>query len=174
MLVVGWPPSTMIDTLINTTSVYLVPKLYHQRDHPERNYLWRYAFNEGEKKLLRSSDPGQANNCRRDVLRILKGFLVDLKWDRHNLRSYHMKTVLLHESQTFSSEREWENANLKDRVISAVRRLLSFIRGKSLQHFFLRDINLVAKSSEQNLQQLERLIKAFLDKPEADLVRLTV
>ena len=157
--------------MIEKTPVYLVPKLYKDKSHDLRPFLWRYAFNEGEKKLLLESDSGNSNNCRRNVLRLLKGFLVDFGWNL-GLRSYHMKTILLHESESLPKDEDWEEAKLKERVISAVKRLKSFIIGDKsvLKHYFIPDINLFAGLTEEFKRQIVKKIDTFLEKPEGCLL----
>ena len=66
----------------------------------------RFAFNKAEKKLLLDSEKSTDNSCRRPVVRIIKGFLVDFDW--RGLRSYHIKTILLHEFETFGDASNWK------------------------------------------------------------------
>ncbi len=164
----------MITSLIQETSVYLVPKLFRDKKCEMRNFLWRYAFNRGEKKLLLESDGGTPNCCRRNVLRILKGFLEDLKWP--GLRSYHMKTVLLHESETWPGKDQWNESQLKERVLSAVRRLKSFVNGDrpKCKHYFLADINIMEGLNDQQKLELLAKLNEFIDNPLAAVLTIVL
>lgn len=171
----GWPTPEVIDSLKGNTPVYLVPKLYQDKTHEKRNYLWRYAFNKGEKKLLLDSDSGADNNCRRNVLRVLKGFLQDLKWP--GLKSYHMKTVLLHESETWSGGEEWKDGQLGVRVLAAVRRLRSFIgqdKKAKCKHYFLPAINILEGMNERQKEVLLAKLDEFLENPLAAVLSIVL
>eukprot|EP00794_Sanderia_malayensis_P018079 gene18077-19886_t len=170
----GWPSPEMIASLKEKTSVYLVPKLYRDKTHEMRNYLWRYAFNRGEKRLLLETDGGASNSCRRNVLRILKGLLEDLKWQ--GLRSYHMKTVLLYESETWPGAEEWKDAQMRERVLCAVRRLRSFVDGNrpKCKHYFLPDINILESLNEQQKCVLLKKLNEFLDNPLAGVLSIVL
>ena len=147
-LVVGWPAKEIIDDLVNNTPVYLVPKLYKNKVYKRRHLFWRYAFNKAEKRLLLKSDPGRKNSCRRNVLRILKGFIEDLRLS--GLRSYHMKTVLLHESEALPRSDDWSDEMLAERVLGAMKRLKGFLQQKNAKcgHYFIPEVNIMEKMNK--------------------------
>ena len=83
----------------------------------------RFAFNKAEKKLLLDSEKSTDNSCRRPVVRIIKGFLVDFDW--RGLRSYHIKTILLHEFETYGDINKWKRfVGLKSNTLFCIRKSL--------------------------------------------------
>jgi len=165
----GWPSEDLVDS-IKASSVYLVPKLYKDKSHAKRDFLWRFAFNKAEKKLLLDSEKSTDNSCRRPVVRIIKGFLVDFDW--RGLRSYHIKTILLHEFETYGDINKWKREQTGERVLSAVRRLKSCLEardGPKLKHYFLPAINIMAGVNEQQRIELVAKLRDFLENPEAAL-----
>ena len=163
-------PSQKIVTAVCCKAVYLVPKLSNTWKNKElRPLLWRYAFNEGEKTLLLESDSGHPNNCRRNVLRILKGLTLDLGL---NLKSYHMKTLLLHESERHPANEDWEDKMLKERVDSALLLLRNFIGGSKLKHYFVPSVNLFAELNlKPNVKDdIVSKIDKFLENPNVCLL----
>eukprot|EP00112_Aurelia_sp_Birch-Aquarium-sp1_P019761 Seg4952.2 transcript_id=Seg4952.2/GoldUCD/mRNA.D3Y31 product="Protein mab-21-like 2" protein_id=Seg4952.2/GoldUCD/D3Y31 len=168
----GWPSDEIIENLKKNTPVCLAPKLYRDQRYEKRDYLWRYAFNKGEKKLLKKSNPGQSNSCRKNVLRILKGLILDLNWNC--LRSYHMKTVLLHESESWPRNEQWSDTLLEERVLSAVRRLRSFVNKPEpkCKHFFLPGTNILEGLGEKERVDLVKKVGLFLKDPAAAMHRI--
>lgn len=132
--------------------------------------FWRYAFNKAEKRLLLKSDPGRKNLCRRNVLRILKGFIEDLQLS--GIRSYHMKTVLLHESEAFPRADDWSDGKLSIRVISAMQRLKGFLqqRQAKCEHYFIPEVNIMEKIRDQQRRELFKKVDEFLKNPAASVL----
>ena len=149
-----------------------MPKLYKDQNHDKRDYLWRYAFNKGEKKLLTDKDSTIANSCRREVVCILKGFLSDFEWP--GLRSYHIKTIMLHEFESFGESDKWQKSEEAERVLSAVRRLKSCLTQDlpKLKHYFLPGVNILEGINDEQKQQVLDKIKIFLDNPQAAVTKL--
>ena len=168
---VGWPSEELI-TKLKQSTVYLVPKLYRDKNHDKRDFLWRYAFNKGEKKLLTDRDSTIVNSCRREVVCILKGFLSDFEWP--GLRSYHMKTIMLHEFESFGDSDKWQKSEEAERVLSAVRRLKTCLTQNppKLKHYFLPSINILESINEEQKQQFLDRIKKFLENPQAEVTKL--
>ena len=135
----------------------------------ERDIAWRYSFNEAEKVLLLDSQAPIANNCRRPVLRILKSLQKDYKWA--GIRSYHLKTVLLHEFESHHP-RDWTSDNMFQCLKKALERLRDFLQSKKCPHYFLPGINLFKTLSEQHRTKIIRDIKNFFDYPKGALEKL--
>ena len=150
-------------------SVSLVPKLPKGLPLPNRDIAWRYSFNNAEKVLFLDSEPAIANNCRRPVLRVLKSLRVDYKWP--GLRSYHLKTVMLHEFES-QSIYEWTNENFLPCLLNALRRLEIFLQNKKCPHYFLPGMNLFEKLSNADCNQIIRDINRFMDNQLESLEKL--
>lgn len=121
---------------------------------------------------MTDKDSTIANSCRREVVCILKGFLSDFEWP--GLRSYHMKTIMLHEFESYGESDKWTKSEEAERVLSAVRRLKSCLMQTppKLKHYFLPGVNILeGMNNEQKLQVLDK-IKIFLDNPEAAVTKL--
>ena len=132
--------------------------------------LWRYAFNKAEHRILNSPDTVIANNCRKDVLRVLKGLLVDLKWP--GLKTYYLKTLMLHEFESRQRD-DWKATDLGQRVIDAVTRLRDCVSNGYLEHYFLSDCNILSKLSQEQKMQLRVKLDKFLGNPNAIINALT-
>ena len=147
-----------------------MPKLYKNKVYKRRHLFWRYAFNKAEKRLLRKSDPGRKNSCRRNVLRILKGFIEDLQLS--GIRSYHMKTVLLHESEALPRPDDWSDGMLAERVLSAMERLRGFLqqREAKCEHYFIPEVNIMEKINDQQRKELFKRVDEFLKNPTASIL----
>ena len=146
-----------------------MPKLSKDGDE-RRDMLWRYAFNKAEHQILNSPDTAVANNCRKDVLRVLKGLLEDLKWP--GLKSYYLKTLMLHEFESHERD-DWKVTDLGQRVIDAVMRLRNNVSNGYLEHYFLSDCNILSKLSQEQKTQLMAKLNKFLGNPNAIINALT-
>ena len=135
----------------------------------ERDIAWRYSFNKAEKVLLLDSQPPIANNCRRPVLRILKSLRKDYNWA--GIRSYHLKTVLLHEFESHHP-RDWTSDNMFQCLKKALERLRDFLQRKKCPHYFLPGINLFETLSEQHRAIIIRDIEDFFGDPKGTLEKL--
>ena len=164
----GWPTADVLDKIMKG-SFSLVPKLPKGVPIPERNIAWRYSFNNAEKVLFLDSEPGIANNCRRPVLRVLKGLRVDYKWP--GIKSYHLKTIMLHEFESHHPC-QWTNENLLPCLLNALRRLNVFLENKKCPHYFLPGINLFENITDEVSYTIRKDISLFLDNPEVALEKL--
>lgn len=164
----GWPSASLINEIISEQPVYLVPKFPRNRPPYDRSQaLWRFAFNNAEKKLLNDPYSAIPNNCRKDVLRVLKGFLHDLQW--LGLRSYHLKTLMLRE---FEKTNNWSREQIGQRLIDAVKCLMECVKRGSLQHYFIADVNLLSRMGQEEQKQLLARLQSFCQNPEATIAGL--
>ena len=143
-------------------SVSLVPKLAKGMMTSVRDISWRYSFNNAEKTLLLDSEPPVANNCRRPVLRILKGLRKDYNW--HCIRSYHLKTIMLHEFESHHPS-NWTENNTWLCLQKALERLRVFLQNRECPHYFLPGANQFANFSEEAFSKITRDIDAILQNP---------
>ena len=147
--------------------MYLVPKFPRRPPYDRSQRLWRFAFNNAEKKLLNDPDSTTPNNCRKDVLRVLKGLLQDRDWC--GLRSYHLKTLMLHE---FEKTNDWRKEQIGQRLVDAVKRLMECVRKGSLQHYFIAGVNILSSLSQEEKKQLLVELERFCQAPESVLALL--
>jgi len=164
----GWPSAHMIKQ-IKRSGVNLVPKLPTGVNIPQRNVAWRFSFNNAEKMLLLDGRPAIANNCRRPVLRILKSLRVDYKWPE--IRSYHLKTVMLHEFESHQPS-HWTIGNMLPCLQKALERLKVFLQNRNCPHYFLPGINLFERFNIYSCERIIRDIDEFKMNPKQALEAL--
>ena len=142
---IGWPSIKLIDK-VKQKPVCLVAK---QKG-------WRYAFNQAEKTLLLDTVPIQ-NNCRRRVLKVMKGFNEDYKW---KLKSFHIKTLMLHQFQSESPD-IWTDKNFLLCLKWSMNRLFGFLHDRKLPHFFLPRVNLFENLELMEINRITEFITRF-------------
>ncbi|XP_065070355.1 cyclic GMP-AMP synthase-like receptor 1 isoform X1 [Rhopilema esculentum] len=155
----GFPSVTCIEK-IKSGPICLVAKVppdIKAQNPSVSDNLWRMAFNHAEKQIALDPNEGVPDSCRRPVLRILKGFREHLNWPF--LRSYHIKTVLLHEFESHPPDK-WQPDRLGERVFTAVKRLKDFVVNKKCPHYFLPQVNLfkTMSNSDALLQKIDRFL----------------
>ena len=85
-----------------------------------------------------------------------------------------MKTVLLHESESWPKNEHWSDTKLEERVLSAVRRLKSFVKKAEpkCKHYFLPGTNILAGLVEKERVDLVKKIELFLKDPAAAMQKI--
>eukprot|EP00112_Aurelia_sp_Birch-Aquarium-sp1_P025431 Seg843.17 transcript_id=Seg843.17/GoldUCD/mRNA.D3Y31 product="hypothetical protein" protein_id=Seg843.17/GoldUCD/D3Y31 len=85
-----------------------------------------------------------------------------------------MKTVLLHESESWPRNEQWSDNLLEERVLSAVRRLRSFVNKPEpkCKHFFLPGTNILEGLGEKESVELVKKVGLFLKDPVAAMQRI--
>ena len=166
--VIGWPTRDTIEE-VKKSGCSLVPKFPKGVSTSERDVAWRCTFNHAEKILFLDSNPCITNNCRRPVLRILKSLRVDYGWPK--IRSYHLKTLMLHEFESHAPS-EWKSNDMLLRLKKALERLRDFLKSKNCPHYFLPGINLFEEFDGPSCEQIIRDIDRFLQNPEKALKML--
>ena len=156
----GWPNDLLINE-VKSAGVLLVAKQPKEGSEEERYSAWRYAFNKAEKILILSTWPSIPNNCRRRVLKIMKGLNNDYKW---NMKSYFIKTLMLWEYENCEPT-AWTEANFLDRLKNSLKRLENAIKDKKLNHYFLPTINLFKNLEESKANHVLKSIIYFLKNP---------
>ena len=147
----------------------LVPKFPKGVSISKRDVAWRCTFNNAEKMLLLDSNPRTADNCRRPVLRILKSLRVDYGWPE--IRSYHLKTLMLHEFESHHPS-EWKDNKMLPLLKQALQRLKVFLENKNCPHYFLQGINLFEGFNREACKQIIQDIDRFLENPKQALEML--
>ena len=85
-----------------------------------------------------------------------------------------MKTVLLHESESWPRNEQWSDTKLEERVLSAVRRLKSFVKKAEpkCKHYFLPGTNILAGLGEKERVELVKKVELFLKDPAAAIQKI--
>ncbi|XP_015767425.1 PREDICTED: protein mab-21-like 2 [Acropora digitifera] len=167
----GWPNQSLVREICSD-GCHLVPKPPKGSSVPahEKEFLWRYSFSSGEKKLLLRGAHGEASSCRKQVLRILKVLNEELQL--HPLKSYHLKTMLFYECEEHPNRGHWDSGRLGERFIGVLRRLEKCLRQRNCPHYFMREFNVFEVFPQQRCAELCGKIQDILRNPEAKLNRL--
>ena len=85
-----------------------------------------------------------------------------------------MKTILLHEYETWGESDKWKPSELGARVRSATTRLSQCLSSQKpkLKHYFLSDINILEGINEEQRKQILESLKAFSNSPETAVANL--
>ncbi|XP_068762756.1 cyclic GMP-AMP synthase-like receptor 1 [Montipora capricornis] len=169
----GWPDQDLVQTIWHD-GCHLVakqPKGSSTVPEHEKGFLWRYSFSSAEKKLFLQGDHVESSSCRKQVLRILKA--LNEKLNLQPLKSYHLKTMLLYESEANPHPSNWIFDRLGDRFMGLLQRLGDCLRQKKCPHYFMRELNLFETFPEQKLVELFRCIQVIKQNPEGVLRHLT-
>ena len=136
--------------------------------------LWRLSFATSEKFIL--DNLGYVKPCFKDLLVIHKAIR---KYKLSSslptvgtpiISSYHMKTVLFHETLKYPNDEDWKDEKLGERFLSAFRYLGDCVDKGVLTHFMVPSVNLFA--GRGSLGFCQKVIKAVLDDPEAYIQNL--
>ncbi|XP_002124757.1 putative nucleotidyltransferase MAB21L1 [Ciona intestinalis] len=113
---------------------------------------WVMSFANAEDRLV-------GGGSRRKSLSILKTLR-----DRHldftgsPLSNYHMKTLLLYESEKHPRDEEWTNECVGDRIQGILLQLVSCLRCRRLPHYFLPGVDLFASCTPGSLDMAARQV----------------
>ena len=120
---------------------------------------WRASTSLAEREIFRHV----TNPIISEVLVESKIFkYASLSKDAH-IKSYHLKTVLLHWLSEYRSQKDmnWKSENISKYIVELFERFSFYIESGFLPHFFFRNINLFADVDSKSpvLQQYCALIK---------------
>lgn len=97
---------------------------------------WVLSFWEAEDRLIYGG--------RKTCLSILKTLR-----DRHleclpgnPISTYHLKTLVLYESEKHAREEEWEESVVGDRILGILLQLISCLQSRRCPHYFLPNLDL--------------------------------
>ena len=141
----------------------------HNIAYKEKGFLWRYSFSAAEKRLFLKGGQGEANSCRKKVLRIVKALREEL--NLKPLKSYHLKTLLLYECESHPNASEWRDT-LDVRFMGLLKRLEKCLRSKSCAHYFIEGLNLFESFNHQECQELANRVREIISKPVQVLTKL--
>ncbi|XP_067043837.1 cyclic GMP-AMP synthase-like receptor 1 isoform X2 [Acropora muricata] len=167
----GWPNQNLVREICSD-GCHLVPKPPKGSSVPAhgKEFLWRYSFSSGEKKLLLKGAHGEPSSCRKQVLKILKVLNEELQL--HPLKSYHLKTMLFFESEANPHHSHWSFNRLGERFLGLLKRLENCLRQRNCPHYFMREFNVFEVFPQQRCAELCGKIQDILRNPEAELNRL--
>lgn len=170
-MIQGWPNKNLVHEICSD-GCHLVPKPPKGSSVPahEKEFLWRYSFSSGEKKLFLKGGHGEASSCRKQVLRILK--VLNEELHLHPLKSYHLKTMLFFECEANPDHNQWSFNSLGERFLGLLQRLENCLRERNCPHFFMREFNVFEVFPQQRCAELCGKIQDLLRNPEAKLSRL--
>lgn len=93
--------------------------------------------------------PTNAASCRNEVLRNLKALIKIENW--HPLTSYHMKTILLYESEDKPHPISWGFDQWSNRLFDCLSKLEFFLTKEFCPNYFMKDINLFESFSPEEI-----------------------
>ena len=140
---------------------YFVAKSYTGKKSPacDPKLLWRQSFSMREKARLQEMDK-EDHGCRHELLRIVKT-LIRAETTFAKLTSYHLKTVFL---QYNSNPRlQWGAAMLGERFIEYMEMLYTALANKSLDHFWVKGVNLLDSIQGKTLENMADRLHRILD-----------
>ena len=166
----GWPNNNLVREIFSE-GCHLVGKQPkgHNIDYQEKGFLWRYSFSAAEKRLFLQGEQGEANSCRKKVLRIVKALQGEL--NLKPLKSYHLKTLLFYECESHPDASEWRDT-LDVRFLDLLESLEKCLHKKCCAHYFIKDLNLFESFSPQECEELANRVKKIRSQPQQVLNKL--
>lgn len=120
---------------------YYVTRSFEHDINPNSDMRWRINYSMNEEAIMRAIASG--DKLQRIHAAKLLAYICRNEWQLRHITSYHIKTVLLHESDfEIDQTPRWQRFALDDCLKHLIRRLLDFVRSMDLPHFFDEDINL--------------------------------
>lgn len=160
----GWPNQSLVQEICRD-GCHLVAKQPKGQSLPEQDkaLLWGYSFSAAEKKLFLNGGNGEANSCRKQVLRIVKALREKLNLEP--LNSYHLKTILLYECEKCPLLSQWGSIHLSERFLSLLERLENCLLWSNCPHYFIRNLNLFEAFTGQQCFDLARKVREIRLQP---------
>ena len=160
----GWPNQSLVQEICRD-GCHLVAKQPKGQNLPEQDkaLLWQYSFSAAEKKLFLNGGHGEANSCRKQVLRIVKALREKLNLEP--LNSYHLKTLLLYECEKWHHPSQWSSIHLSERFLSLLERLENCLLWSNCPHYFIRNLNLFEAFTGQQCFDLARKVREIRLQP---------
>ncbi|XP_032232735.2 protein mab-21-like [Nematostella vectensis] len=141
-----WPTS---GSGISPHGVHVVAK------HSGGGYQWRIWFCHAERHVLQFSN----HKCKLECFRLMKKVVFG-ELGCTFLTSYHLLTMLLHESARLAGNNNWADCRLKERVYDTLVYLHRCLVHGECSHFFVPTLNLFSHLSVSAMREFaERLLK---------------
>ena len=127
--------------------------------------MWRLSFYVAEKNRIRALSEG----CRVQLLRILTE-IRDNEDQLKKLSSYHVKTLLFHESDEYPDFHEWSADKITRRFFGLLERLKKALKEGNLPHYFMqppdfKPVNLFADLDGKTLSDMLDVIEDIMENP---------
>ena len=155
----SWPTQRQVEQIkMKEPKYHLIAKSCPFEDIPEHSQKnWRVSFSEAEKALLRPKDP--AKKYYRIAKLIFETHASQLK----PLSSYHLKTLFLRRRHDYPRIKT-DDSNLGERVVQFLESLACCLKERSLRHFFISRLDLLAQISDAEKENVGRRLKIFISK----------
>ncbi|XP_031574025.1 cyclic GMP-AMP synthase-like [Actinia tenebrosa] len=145
-----WPSRNMIDE-IKSKGCHVVPKA-NNMDDPR---YWRLSFSLAEKSLLRARAIDEDKKC----YRIVKHIYEVNKKPLEPLCSYFLKTLFLHLRTSGFFRHGRRKLSI---IIAFLEELISKVKKKNLQHFFIPDVNLLCNLTDTEASRIVSFLNRIL------------
>lgn len=152
----------LLDANNNNCEPSVPNKIY--RENNDR-VVWRFSFFVAEKNKMRTILEG----CRIKLLRILTE-IRDSDPRLHKLSSYHLQTMVFHETDRLHRRREWKDAKIASRFLDLLRAISTHLENGVCMNYFMQPpdypaVNLFEEINRHDLQQMKEVINTILEKP---------
>ena len=133
--------------------------------HVQNEMMWRLSFYVAEKNRIRALGEG----CRVQLLRIFTE-IRDNEDQLKKLSSYHLKTVLFHESDVYPDFHEWSAEKITRRFYGLLERLKKALKDGYLPHYFMqppdfKPVNLFADLDGKTLSDMLDVVEDIMENP---------
>ena len=168
----GKLPADLIDS-IKSQGCYIVHKHCNgaslTSDHQDHNLDWRITFAEAESKLFNYHSSKEAIKLCYIILKfIIKFYSSTQKKAFPALKSYHLKTVLLHfaeENRLYDMNVIKSNDHLSDIFMSLLEKYIKALETRSLPHYFMPSVNILGQYSDEQIKAGLQALKELQRKP---------
>lgn len=135
------------------------------KPHVQNEMIWRLSFYVAEKNRVRALSDG----CRVQLLRILTE-IRDNEDQLKKLSSYHVKTLLFHESDKYPDFHEWSADKITQRFFGLLERLKKALKDGNLPHYYMQPpdfepVNLFADLDGKTLSDMLDVVEDIMANP---------
>ena len=138
-------------------------------DHQDHNLDWRITFAEAESRLFNYHSSKEAIKLCYIILKfIIKFYSSKKKKAFPALKSYHLKTVLLHfaeENRLYYMNVIKSNDHLSDIFMSLLEKYINALETRSLPHYFMPSVNILGQYSDKQIKAGLQALKELQRKP---------
>lgn len=154
-----WPSIATVNKIKNIDGYGLVAKNLHDTSY--ESLLWQYSVSRAESRILKECPDQLIYKKLLIILKAVRLFEIpETKLEQNPpITSYHMKTIILQEANSYPDPNEWVENKLGERFISAVNRLLTNINIGKLPHFFFPKVNLFKIDPSEMVPRLNEIVK---------------
>lgn len=136
--------------------VPLEPYCFEDSATTDASHNWKQSFSSEMKAILKDMDKG--GGCRHELYKVVNTILK--REPTFSNLVPHMKMLFI----TFieSSIKNWDKSKLGDRFVEFFSFLANLLENKKLQHFWLKDVNLLSSVPTMTLENMEKRVKHIL------------